>query len=468
MRRKNAGYKFTEYPNGFRISARRRVPVEVRLVEYGLQSKDEYSLHFRRGLYEMNRLIYICAEQLMANWTPPINKRKYFIRVEQKRVYLGKKPSNLNPFDRDPRISFKIPKIEFGYHAKWFRIKTWAKTQCRKAIAKRIKEQVERLRRNVPDEVLRVQRNAFAATLECQKELMTKEFYDQLDEYTIRDLGRYRAAAIIASKLTEEHLYEGLKNWRECLSYNGETYHALNVTLDNFPGGIPHGLPTKLRSIKLVRPITDRIELIALCTFIEKENDRHALPHRHIFLHARRDEILRAVDHYKGSKVGRRGSRELMHFLSDMMDYPHPHNGRILGLAKKSRVWHRQTNRDDILTRHELSLEDPVQIPPIDLPQDEGVKFLATVGDIITEGEEMGHCVGSYAPRAKDGYCYIFHVSKNGDDATVEVSVFNNSVSQVRGPHNSNNGACRHAEKVLAKWALGLPKVENANQFIPF
>jgi hypothetical protein len=101
--------------------------------------------------------------------------------------------------------------------------------------------------------------------------------------------------------------------------------------------------------------------------------------------------------------------------------------------------------------RHVLRLKTEVVAPPIPPPPLAGVRFLATVAEIAEEGVVMNHCVATRAPRALAGQSFLFHVSRDGQGATAEV-LESGEVVEVRGPHNTRNGAVGWARRVLRQW----------------
>jgi len=121
----------------------------------------------------------------------------------------------------------------------------------------------------------------------------------------------------------------------------------------------------------------------------------------------------------------------------------------------------RRVRFDDILQNAIHALQDVLKLnvqtiePPIPLPRDSRVTFLATIGDILKEGVEMDHCVATRAPKALAGASYIFHVEDAGQTATVEVSA-DGRVLEARGPENVPNRAVAFATSFLSVWALPL------------
>nr|WP_286178136.1 PcfJ domain-containing protein [Rhodopirellula sp. JC639] len=98
----------------------------------------------------------------------------------------------------------------------------------------------------------------------------------------------------------------------------------------------------------------------------------------------------------------------------------------------------------------------PTRQPPIPLPNVPGVQFLSNVGDVLSEGNRMQHCIGGYAGRAVLGHCFLFHVDHAGESASVEIDQ-TGRIRQACGPKNQSNQATKYATRVLATWAGGFP-----------
>ena len=67
----------------------------------------------------------------------------------------------------------------------------------------------------------------------------------------------------------------------------------------------------------------------------------------------------------------------------------------------------------------------------------------------------MNNCIASYAESAVAGRCYLFHVTHDGEEASVEIDP-RGRVRQAEGPANTENRASRWAARQLAAWANGL------------
>ncbi|MBI4516716.1 MAG: PcfJ domain-containing protein [Deltaproteobacteria bacterium] len=151
--------------------------------------------------------------------------------------------------------------------------------------------------------------------------------------------------------------------------------------------------------------------------------------------------------------------QRLVWFLSD---WPGLHNGDLGGLASKAIRWHRQLG-DPREVVAMLGLRESCQTmpPPIPLPATKGIRFLATVGEIVVEAERMHHCVAFHAEAAVYGRLYIFHVEHAGAHATIEVTD-HAIITQAGGPRNSHNVAVTWGREQLAEWARRLAPARHA------
>ena len=142
-----------------------------------------------------------------------------------------------------------------------------------------------------------------------------------------------------------------------------------------------------------------------------------------------------------------------MQFLSD---YPDNHGGNIVGLARKSIRWHdHERGRLIVEALSTMGPERRAFLPPIALPAHPHIRFLATVKDICEEGTAMEHCIATYADKAIQGECFLFHVEHMGTSASVEVS-WRGKVLQSCGPRNQENVATQWGRRVLGRWGKDL------------
>ena len=456
-------YKFQEHDGAFTIKCKGRKPVTVSVEGYGIRVSNQGHMPFHT--YSISQA---CASELVRVWKPPLSKRQYFVASK---TFQKTAPENpIGPYRYPGESLFKpefvisremirIPWV--GWEPKWFGINNWVKDQCVRGICKGISGHLPRLRAQIPTDILAAQKKIFSVGFNVfSPNLQDPEWWGQISEWTIRDIGKYRGAAAIAYLASGETDSNpaGLDNWLSILSPDGESYTSLNRTLMNLPGNILPSLLKNLRSVRLTRPIMDRVELIALCAYLQK-HQRDARPYVGIFMNARRDEISRAINLFTNSEVSLRGQKQIIGIIEDIADYSEPHTGRLVGLAERSREWHLQDQRVRVLKSNNLNEDDAVAQPPISLPEVQGITFLNTVGAILAEGNALHHCAASCAPKAHKGHSYIFHADHGGRTATIEVDPFLRTVTQARGPYNKSNEATRWAERILAKWAQELPEI---------
>lgn len=166
-------------------------------------------------------------------------------------------------------------------------------------------------------------------------------------------------------------------------------------------------------------------------------------------------------------KLTLRSSRSIREFIGYLLDYPDgdKHTGKIMGLYEKSHRWHIEERERMInlnLAKMEMYKNEKTVEPPIPAPN--AVKFLPTVYDLMLEGKDMGHCVGSYGEAAMSGRSYIFHYDhKDGTKATVEFCPRTFRVVQARGPYNVENSAAKAATNILNRWGLEVKKKVEEN-----
>ena len=281
----------------------------------------------------------------------------------------------------------------------------------------------------------------------------------------MKDILAFRAAAA-ATLLCEvqgpvgETAIEKLRHWHNIYAPAGtKTYRALDVTLMNLPGGIPTSLLADLRLVILPRPILSRLELITTILAGTRTTDNFP-----VFAHASIPDIKEAIRLVSEAlyppgefRLSPRSTKDVRTVVYYLLDYPEDYRGTMAALARRAIRWHAN---EDTLTHarqmvRRLGLDRHVAPPPIPPPTSEGIRFLETVGDVVSEGELMKHCIGTYAERAVEGRCYLFHAEHEGEQASVEISP-TGQVVQAYGPRNCTNRAAKWAEHVLGTWGRTL------------
>jgi len=357
-------------------------------------------------------------------------------------------------------------------------ISHWAKEQTRRTLARKARdfwrETIETSLEPEVGEVLRkcyaVSRNSgnWGRVLEAVRRRKEEPYFRHL----FQDLKNFYPARV--SLLHDHDLWQRTKDqygtsradWRLSYQAGGQFYTSLHKTLSNMPQGITYHYLFGLKSIRLPEPATTRLKLftyVYLGRFFEQDIVRF----EKVILKSSEDNIRKAIEYVWNymptMETGDfRKPNGIAHALNVIFDYPHPvGDWDMLGLAKRSEEWHHQRNVErqlnsidwDIDYEEMLTLE--TARPPIDLPKDKNIRFLATHGDVVIEGDVMHHCIASYATSALKGKCYLFHIEYGGEKASVEVKP-QGYVGQAYGPKDVINRASIYGRKVLTKWAEGL------------
>ena len=467
-------YRVTEYAHGFRIEGPDRPPVQVwcrpTLLDVDVPSFPGGPSQ-RFGLFEFYKLNAAVAEGLMREWQPP---------------------------RRDRRL--------------WSHCRHWAVTQTQRAINSRVHEQWHRLLGTLDPTVVAVHRAIFAATLGAAEVAMDRELYRH--PYLVRDIIRYRAAAVAAryvaglgERAREKRVVtspqavglrtfaaelgvdveiragqdagfsglvshdettdsdrlgrfvDDLQDWRGLFSPTGKSYRSLNRTLMRLPGGVPPGLVCLLNELRLGHPLLHRAELILATLFAA---DPRPGRKRKIGAFARarvlqiREALRRVAAHTRNDLIFRR-TRDLRFLVTFLLDYPDDHRGSLVGLAHKAIRWHQHElvrERRRILKQYGAATR--LAPPPVIPPADANIRFLATVEDVTAEGEALEHCIASYIPGAVEGGCYLFHVDYRGESASLMVDR-RGLVVQAGGPRNRRNRASVWGTRTLAAWGRAWP-----------
>jgi len=282
-----ASYKVDEFVDGFRISAEplafdtpgadpwfvdfcyeftggRRQPVTVIRRQHYFEILETSA---RIPLPEYRSLVQGCSEVLMSSWVC----------------------ADLSQLFKDM--------VDEEMHSGWseYCVEKWALERTRRGIGKRLHSQWTRLVSSADPDILKVQRHAFSAAFGSlagpgfgsvdRPLICSPELYE--DRTIVNDLKRYRPAAMLTYHCGMT--LDRLRNWRTVFCPRDvKPYHALNVTLDNFPGGVPWRALRRLRGIRLPRPIRHRSELLVT---LDADTGR---PNWSVFAHARHSEIKEA------------------------------------------------------------------------------------------------------------------------------------------------------------------------------
>lgn len=448
-------YKIVQSADKRSFTVHGRTPVTVRLDTYKIivEEPRKYHQNIECGLFEFRKMLSGCVEIIMSEWVGKPSEKK------------------LKSLGAEMFVSAKV--------------KTWAKTQCAKAIAKRVKQVWLDMLSVADPLVVAVQKKCFSVLGKGNEQLLQEDLYRQ--EFYVKDILNFRAAALTIPLTCFESGYAGkfigwgmdghndpifggadnnffdsydtyrprytyFDNWMKCYSWNGEEPNtSLRRTLAQLPGNVPFSKVRQFRTVEFIRPVTDRLEL--LTTIFP------AYRHRNILKMATHDEIKRAIQKvcaHRREKPNFRKSWGIDDYLQFIVDYPEGHNGRLVGLSQKSIDWHREGAYRNARAYCKYADNKQTALPPIPLPEKDGIRFLKSVDDVIVRGVEEGHCVGSYASKAVEGHCYLFAVDYKDESATVEVDRFGR-VGQAQGKKNQKNKACEWATRILNNWGKKFP-----------
>jgi len=467
----NRRYTFIEYQNGFRIEGRERAPVEVHLSPNQTffivcDGRDPSAIYASLNLYAYPRLLEIIVSGLMQEWVPPAGKSYW------RGAYL------------------------------------WTFDKAKQGVHYRVYSQWQRLLQVVPEEKRLVAKKVFAATFDFNRQ--GGEVWEEIYQlpFLVKDIIHYHAAAVAchyATRLADQspqylvreaaqnpgdvHVYHYHRrnpdselhksvameilshDWKGLFAHDGKAHKSLCRTLMNLPGGINGSLLCYLpnATMWLNRPIIDRVELLTFLFFarIASNNACEAKWMAPVFAKVQREEVIAALHilskHlHRELRPRRKDIAELVNYIYDysrdcVEQGMQPHRGNLVGLVEKAIVWHRQAN-ERWLARYQASLkgDTPAILPPIALPEDNAITFLACADDIFKEGLLMHHCIASYATAAVRGQCYLFHVEYQNTLASVMVNP-QGQVVQSHGPHNSITAASQYGERVLSEWGRNFP-----------
>ncbi len=320
-----------------------------------------------------------------------------------------------------------------------------------RALSKRMKPHWQRLVTEiVPKEVSELARLMWSSVHGDARILHEPALYTDAYKHLRSDLKRYHACRVIVKRdeadLQSGPLLDSAPQWRTLYAQNVVSPKALNKTLDKLPRGLSFHSINLLRHVHLEQPITDRLHLMAV---LSGADHFHWYMHEQTVLKASNEQIIEA-----GEVIGVRLQKQsrtqtVAGAMQYILDYPAPFYGDLLGLARRSQEWHR-TNvyegddggyllADTVLPLLTLDYEALASL---------GVTPLRTVGEVVREGDDMRHCVGSYARRAYLGHSFLFHVEYEQEKATIELSR-EGFVRQAYGPHNTINKACRWGTEAL-------------------
>lgn len=295
------------------------------------------------------------------------------------------------------------------------------------------------------------------------------------EKYIVKDAIRFRAARLamayaeprVHATLTysaeeqsaceAQHFVERFHDWRSLFSPTRKSYRALNQSLERFDDFVDIKWLDTLRRVRLPRAIPSVLHFSFL-----RELVRGMWTHAQKFqillgralempeedLETAIDEVMRTLFEDPTTSRGM-----CLHTLAELWLREGPPRGAC-SLAFTRTHLARMQVRYRTRERYAISLNHVCARPPIPLPCEDGIHFLADVSEVIAESREMKHCVATYAGSAVYGRCFLFHIEYEGERATVEVDC-HGKVRQSLGPMNQANRAARYGREVLERWGRG-------------
>lgn len=379
-------------------------------------------------------------------------------------------------------LSWEPPAADKNHYKKQARITAWAKGHTARTLNRRIHEEWENCIKQADPEIVDFQKSIFTISpgnfYDTER---LKALLDHRDSYKfyIKDIIKYRPAAITFC------YYDGLfshkhfePDWMKSFAFNDNVYRTLARTLMNFPYGVPGELSLAIKHIVIPEPATSKLKYMAYSLIGDGVFEERIIDNFINVVHKSSEEDIKNAIKYMwyyfpNSKTGDfRRTHEVIDALRNIFDYPFTlGNWDILGLARRSEEYHHDLRlqelarlqeeermQEKLKLEHEKMMAIPTSLPPISLPDNNSIQFLKSYGDIISEGERMQHCIGTYAEGATKGKYYLFHVSHKGETASVQVDP-KGYVVQSYGPRDTKNEASEYGRRYLNKWAKGLQGV---------
>lgn len=308
-----------------------------------------------------------------------------------------------------------------------------------------------------------------------------------LSPFIYRDVQNYKLAAAmlyfvlrlqtpLSGKPVKDYgeLIEGqMKNWRGLLSPDGKSYPHLNKTIDGWFGSVPRQIQN-LRELRLERALNPlNIKMLLGLGEVDKERfpkeERDALSHLIQLAKPNDISMLLKMPQIRGNGRNRSSENPYQAIASYILDGIRIEEASYQHVRSLSDAWarsyraHEEAEQRRAIQQRKMDeaqragqaawMATQTAALPHPLPEDKGIRFLASVQDVYNEHRVMKHCIDTYSKDAVLGNCYLFHIDYKGEMATAEVSA-SGVVKQIRGPHNNMNDACTYAGEVLKEWVI--------------
>ena len=360
----------------------------------------------------------------------------------------------------------------------------WMERRTRKCLAKPIKRIWKRLVLGFDDPLAVKLHKKFHSLKggDGRKDVLREMIkHPEKHVYAIRDtLNIYAARATYFLFGGESALDIG---WLNYWCPDGELSSAMRKTLSQYTGygiGWQYMLPLFDLKDYITEPITSRLKILALWTIARGRGYDAVQAIMPVINRSTEAEMKRAIEiaheqrivefgpDTRWNKLDFRRTKYLESTISWIldvtreMDLEQVAECKITGLARRSVDYHRNRARWERERRLEWEkknaelLASKTALPPIDLPDDECIRFLDTYKSIRDEGDFMQHCVGGYASSAVNGENFLFHIQVDNAHATAQVTK-SGQLYQIHGPGNRHSKAVDYGKKVLSEWLRDWP-----------
>lgn len=303
------------------------------------------------------------------------------------------------------------------------------------------------------------------------------------NKFLVADMIKYRAAIFAVVDAVKNDMSGGCKladmvktgDWRKYY-YDQNTVEnhrnkAKNKVLDNLPPGVHPDRDLKMCIVPFERPIYNRSHLImyglAYPYITEYQHDYRIEVKMRLFRligKSTTEQVKAVLRKAKQSEqfpwLDCRKPSTLETVVDWLIDYDEPYYGSLMGWYLRCKTWHEMAAKRAARKRLErMALADKLTLekPPIPLPEIVGIRFLETEQDLLAEAISMKSCIDTYAMKAKDGGCYLFHVEYQGEQASMEIDDYG-LIRQSYGPCNQCNKASDWGRIVMRNWCGHLTK----------
>ena len=435
-------YKFTDQPRGFEITAEHRptitVSLECNVYQWIIKRKRSAP---RGSLYTQGAFRTFGCDLLN------FHRLIQLISVEM-------------------NLEWKKDKTRNGKH--WFGVRDWATNRTAQALNHRVLERYYKLiEEHIDPQLVAVLKRIFSVTHRVMDSGMTGILARSIkyDPLLIADIMNHRAACFAMCMYHWDdgpnHYMPSSQNWTRAFCGSGGLTTTLRKTMMNLPHGMSPMIIRRMAYVNLERPIYEKLPLtwaLVIGSLLGPSGSQYP------FMYTTKEDLYRAADRwgkivedrvYPGrSKTYSEIGRYIYDSISPETEARFLRARTANAALQIAEDWHRNRPRiefENYLKRHDLDPTTPTSLPPIPLPEIDGVRFLATVQDVFDESMLMDHCVDAYSLNAVRGKYYLFHVEHEGEMATVSVTGAGR-VSQSSGPCNKRNGATEYGVNALSTW----------------